>query len=168
MEKLREEAGAEAAAGRIVIAHLGNGASMAAVQRRKGHRHHDGANAGRRADDGHPLAATSIPACCCICSRKEDAARRRWIIWSITARGCSASRASVPTCATSRAARRRSPRRRGDRRCTAIMRRSSSAALAAALGGLDTLVFTAGIGTNAADDPLADLPGAGVSGHSTR
>jgi acetate kinase len=36
MQELRTEAGAEVAKGRIIIAHLGNGASMAAVHHRKG------------------------------------------------------------------------------------------------------------------------------------
>ena len=55
MTRLREVAGDAAADGRVLIAHLGNGASMAAVRSRQGHRHHDGTDARRRTDDGHPL-----------------------------------------------------------------------------------------------------------------
>ena len=50
----------------LVIAHLGNGASLCAVARRPQRRQHHGLHRRRRPDDGHALRARSIPACCSI------------------------------------------------------------------------------------------------------
>ena len=63
-------------------------------------------------------------------------------------RGCSAFPGSVPTCATSWAVARPLPPRPSSISATAS--RAKLGSLAAALGGLDTVVFTAGIGEHAA------------------
>ncbi len=55
---------ARAAQGRTVVLHLGNGASMCALDRSQC-RLDDGLHRGRRAADGHTRPATSIPASCC-------------------------------------------------------------------------------------------------------
>ena len=53
---------ARAARGRTVVLHLGNGASMCALERGPQRREHDGLHRGRRPADGHALRRASIPA----------------------------------------------------------------------------------------------------------
>ena len=53
-----------AAAGRTVVAHLGNGASMCALRGGQERRHDDELHARRRARDGHPLRLARPRACC--------------------------------------------------------------------------------------------------------
>ena len=48
MEELERLAGSEAASGRVILAHLGNGASLAAVRRRQIRRHEHGLHPDRR------------------------------------------------------------------------------------------------------------------------
>jgi len=62
---------------------------------------------------------------------------------------CSAYPAPAPTCAICSPAKKATRARRKPWRCFATRRRKWIGAFAAALGGLDTLVFTAGIGENA-------------------
>ena len=55
MEELARLAGAEAAQGRVILAHLGNGASLAAVHRRQIRGHEHEFHPDRRRADEHPL-----------------------------------------------------------------------------------------------------------------
>ena len=57
----------KAAAGKVVVLHLGNGASMCAMAGRAQHGEHHGLHRGRRLADGHALPATSIRASCSTC-----------------------------------------------------------------------------------------------------
>ena len=114
------------AAGRVIVAHLGNGASLCAHARRPQRRHHHGLHAARRAGDGHALRRArsrrgALPAA----AERPDAPSRSRTC-SITAPACSACPALAPTCATAgrsddpaaREARRpvRLPHRPRDRR----------------------------------------------------
>ena len=138
----------EIADGRVVVAHLGNGCSACALE--------DGVSVattmGFTALDGLPMGTR-----CGELDRRRRAApdpaeehgrRRRLSICSIAARACSdypGFRRIFANCwpATSRARGLRS-------RCSAIGSPVTSRRLAAALGGLDGVVFTAGVGENAA------------------
>ena len=55
MEELERVAGNDASRGRVILAHLGNGSSLAAVRQGKERRHDDGVHAGRRSPDEHAL-----------------------------------------------------------------------------------------------------------------
>jgi len=54
------------AQGRVIVAHLGNGASMCAMLDGRSRGDDHGLHRGRGPDDGHPCPVPSIPACCCI------------------------------------------------------------------------------------------------------
>ena len=98
MEELARVAGAGAAKGRVVLAHLGNGASVTAVRARQERRHQHGPHAYVRAADEQPLRRPGSGACLV---PGADGARERpsnSTTWSTTSRGFLASRRRAPTC----------------------------------------------------------------------
>ena len=63
--------------GRVIVAHLGSGASMCAHAGRPERREHHGLYRARRAADGNAARARSIPASCSISSPRRACRRRR-------------------------------------------------------------------------------------------
>ena len=133
--------------GKTVVLHLGNGASMCALQAgasvasTMGFTALDGLPMGTRCgalDPGVMLYLMDERGWTCAPSRS----------WSISSRGCSACQASPATCARSWPSSEPRARLAIDLYCYRIGRELGS--LAAALGGLDAIVFTGGIGENAA------------------
>ena len=127
MEELERLAGAEAARGRVILAHLGNGASLAAVREGKSvdtsmsFTPTAGVPMSTRSGDLDPglvwyLARTERT------RRKADSTR-----WSISSPACSASPRPVPTCATCWNVKRRTCGRPKRSRCFATRSRNGSA-----------------------------------------
>ena len=125
---------------RIVSCHLGAGASLCAIARRRLGRHHDGLHAARGARDGDPLGERRPRADAVAARSTGHPPRGADATRSSTARACSAS-AAAPTCARSSSARADGD---GDARLAFDVYlhrlRGTIAAMAAALGGLDVLV----------------------------
>ena len=141
---------------RVIVAHLGNGASLCAlldgrsVASTMGFTALDGLMMGTRTRLDRPRGA-ALPH-----GREGHDEPRRWRGCSTRNPGCSASPASRTTCA--RCWRPSDPRAKlaVDLFVYRVAREIGS--LAAALGGLDALVFTAGIGEHAAPVRDCDLP----------
>ena len=146
------EVAPEVAGGRVIVAHLGSGASMCAL---RGGRSVE-STMGFTALDGLPMGT------------RPGQLDPGVVLYLIEQKGMSAAEVDA-TCSTSESRPegplrhlQRHARPAGERRPAARPSRStisSTAArcmagqLAAALGGLDAFVFTAGIGENAARDP---------------
>ena len=126
----------------IVTCHLGAGASLAAVRDGRVGRHHDGLHAARGARDGDALGQRR-PGPGALAGAAGARARRRCTTRSSAARGCSGSPARR-TCARCSRATTATRGSRSTSTCTGWRR--GVAAMAAALGGLDALVFTGGVG----------------------
>ena len=158
----------EIARGRVIVAHLGSGAERVRAPQRQERR--PAASASRRstACAWARGPARSIPAWCCTCSRASGSPRRKSRRCSTRSRACWAFPASATTCATSRAAASPSARLAVDYFVYRAAREIGG--LAAVLGGIDGLVFTAGIGENSAEIRRADLRGRapGSASSSTR
>jgi Acetokinase family len=92
--------------------------------------------------------APSIPASCCIFSRRSDYRSRRSRRSSTLDRACSASRRQQRHA---RLARERRERRPTGGRLFVYRAAQEIGAFAAVLGGVDALVFTAGIGERSAE-----------------
>ena len=137
---------------RIVSCHLGAGASLCAIARRALGRHDDGLHAARGAGDGDPLGQRRPgPAAVAARARAGCRARGARATRSSTTPGCSGSPARADMREVLDARRRRRRRRRGSRSRSTLHRlRAGIAAMAAALGGLDALVFTGGVGEHSA------------------
>ena len=139
---------ARAAAGRVVVAHLGNGSSLCALRGGRsvattmGFSPLDGLPMGTRCGSLDPGVVLLFLDHLHLDARAIEA---------LLVQGVGpprASRASPATCGRCSPAPTRGPPRRSISTSTAIGRELGS--LAAALGGLDGLVFTAGIGEHAA------------------
>ena len=135
-------------AGRVVVAHLGNGASMCAMRGGQQRREHDGLHRARRPADGHALRRARSRRDALPDGRAEDGRARDREARSTSSRACSACPASRATCARCSPATSRARELAVDLFVYRIGRELGS--LAAALGGLDALVFTGGIGEHAA------------------
>jgi acetate kinase len=149
MQELAREAGAEAARGRVIVAHLGNGASMAAVKGGEpvdttmGFTPAGGLMMGTRSGDLDPGVLLYLQ------EEKEhspqavrDIVNRRSGLLGVS--GISSDMQDLLT------------RESSDSRAAEAVAlycyqaKKFLGAMAATLGGLDTLIFTAGIGENAA------------------
>ena len=126
MGELARLAGAEAAQGRVILAHLGNGASLAAVR--------DGkpvdTSMSFTPTAGVPMSTRSgdlDPGLVWYLARTEDMTRSNSTRWSISSPGCSACRRPVPTCVTCSNVKRRTCGRLKRSRCFATRSRNGSA-----------------------------------------
>ena len=103
MGELERLAGAETAQGRftangrVILAHLGNGASLAAVRGGKTRGHQHEFHPGRRSADEHPLRRSSIPDWFGIWRAPRASMLNDSMSWSISSPACSAFRRPVPT-----------------------------------------------------------------------
>ena len=139
----------EIADGRVIVAHLGSGASLCALKDGKsvdstlGFTALDGLCMGTRPGALDPgVVLLSVPG-------PGALARRRSRRCSTRSPACSASRASATTCAICSASSEPAARLAVD---YFVYRAAKEiGALAAVLGGVDGLVFTAGIGENSAE-----------------
>ena len=139
----------EIAAGRVIVAHLGSGASMCAMKEGQEHRQHarlhrarwpvHGHEARRGRSRRHPLSLPGARA------RPPRTSRRS----STRSPACSAFPGSATTCAT--CSRSDAPAARLAIDYFVYRAAKEIGALAAVLGGIDGLVFTAGIGENSAE-----------------
>ena len=156
---------AHAAAGQTVVLHLGNGASMCAMLRRPQHHEHDGLHGRRRPADGHAHRHPRPGRASLSHAGAQDGRRgdREAALQSIgTARRVGQFERHA------RAPRGTEPRAKlaVDLFVYRIGRELGS--LAAALGGLDAIVFTAGIGENSAAIREARVPRGGMARRRTR
>ena len=143
------EVAPEIADGRVIVAHLGSGASLCALTQRQERRQHARLHRARRPVHGHAARRARsgrrpppVPD-----PRPRRARRSRRC--STRSRACSASPASATTCATCSATASRRARLAVD---YFVYRAAKEiGALAAVLGGVDGLVFTAGIGEHSAE-----------------
>lgn len=148
MANLREVAGPQAADGRVIIAHLGNGASMAAV----------------RSGKGIDTTMGLTPAGGLIMGTRSGDLDPGVLLYLLEEKGRSPSTVNylvnqrsglIGISGSSSDMRDLLAREAGDPNAAQAIEmycyqaRKHLAALAAALGGLDTLVFTAGVGGNA-------------------
>ena len=118
-------------------------------QRRRKRRYHHGLHRAGRTADGHALRrARSGRAALSAAGAGMDARQARKSC-SIADRACWASRASAATCAICWQCR--AARRAKRSICSSSASRARSARWRRRLGGLDGLVFTAGIGENSAE-----------------
>ena len=138
--------GPAAADGRVVVAHLGSGASMCAMRGRKsvattmGFTALDGLPMGRRCGNLDPGVVLYL-----MQEKGMTAAEVSDLLYQQSA--CSAFPASATTCETLLASDR-SARERGGR-AVRLPYRARAGLAGRRLGGLDALVFTAGIGEHA-------------------
>ena len=133
----------EIAEGRVIVAHLGSGASLCALKHRKS----VDSSLGFTALDGICMGtrpAPSTPASSSICSRAWGFRRKRSRRFSTRNRVCLESPASAATCEPSS----EDPKARLAVDYFVYQAAKEIGALAAVLGGIDGLVFTAGIGEN--------------------
>ena len=149
LEALRQDAGKEVADGRLVLAHLGNGASLAAVQQGRsmdtsmGFTPAAGVPMGTRSGDLDPGLVRYLAQAHGMDARAFD----RMVNHESGLLGLSGSSADVRELLAIEA---------GDPRAAEALAvfcyriRQTIGGFAATLGGLDTLVFTGGIGENAA------------------
>ena len=169
MGELARLAGAEAAQGRVILAHLGNGASLAAV--------HDGkamdTSMGFTPTAGVPMSTRSgdlDPGLVWYLARTEQmtatAIQRDGQFHSPGLLGVSETSSDMRDLLD--AGKRRTCGRPKRWRCFATRSKKWIGAFAAALGGLDTLVFAGGIGENAPLGPRPHLRGLGFPWHRTR
>ncbi|MFZ1932794.1 MAG: acetate/propionate family kinase [Thermoguttaceae bacterium] len=148
VSKLREIAGPQAANGRVLIAHLGNGASMAAVREGRGIdttmglTPAGGLMMGTRSGDLDPGIIIYL--------LQEKGRSPSTIDYLVNQRsgliGVSGSSSDMRDLLGREAA---DPHAAQAVEMFCYQARKFVAAMAAALGGLDTFVFTAGVGTNA-------------------
>ena len=113
-------------------------------------RHHDGAHADRRAHDGHAhrRSRSGRARSTCCGETGYDAARLDRLVERES--GLLGVSGTTPTCRRCSDDGARRARARWRSRCSATRCASRSAPSRRALGGLDTLVFTGGIGEHAA------------------
>jgi acetate kinase len=147
MHRLDEVAGAQAASGRVIVAHLGNGASMAAVRNRKsmdttmGLTPVGGLIMGTRSGDLDPGVLLYL--------LEEKDRSPATVDYLVNQRsgliGISGSSSDMRAL-LEREASDPHAKQAVDMFC--YQARKFLGAMAAALGGLDTLVFTAGVGAN--------------------
>ena len=144
---------------RLVVCHLGGGASATAVRGRALGGHQHGLQPPRGAGDGDPVGIARPRRAPAPDPARRDRPRRR-------CGGCSTRRAAWrpwrarPTCARWRRARRRRRRapRAGRWPCTTTAWPATVAAMTAALGGLDAVVFTGGRGGGLGARPRRGRP----------
>lgn len=149
MDELERVAGANASAGRIIIAHLGNGASMAAVAGRKsvdttmGFSPLSGLAMGTRCGDLDPAAVLFL-----LAEKKMSVADVNSLLNTQSGLlGVSGTSSDMHDLLQREAA---DPHAALAVDLFCYQAAKHAAALAVALGGLDTLVFTGGIGEHAA------------------
>ena len=138
---------ARAAAGKTVVCHLGNGSSMCAIEAGGEHRQHDGIHRARRAADGHALRRHRSRRAALPDGRAQMDARaiEKLLYKKSGLLGVSGISSDMRKLLDSNDPRAQLA---VDLFVYRIGRELGS--LAAALGGLDALVFTAGIGENSA------------------
>jgi acetate kinase len=148
LEKLREVAGAEAAQGRLLIAHLGNGASMAAVKGGKsldttmGLTPAGGLMMGTRSGDLDPGVLLYL-----LEEKGRTAAAADYLVNQLSGLvGVSGSSSDMRDLLSHEA---EDPHAAQAVELYCYQARKYVGAMAATLGGLDTFVFTAGVGANA-------------------
>jgi acetate kinase len=149
MEELARLAGEKSARGRLVLAHLGNGASLAAVR--------DGASIdttmGFTPAAGLPMSTRSgdlDPGLVSYFSRSENMTAEQFQRMVNHESGLLGISETSPDVRDLLAAESADPRAAEAIALFCYQARKGVGAFAAALGGLDTLVFTGGIGENAA------------------
>ena len=147
MEKLRVDAGAEAALGRVLIAHLGNGASMAAVKAGKsmdttmGLTPAGGLMMGTRSGDLDPGLLLYL-----LEEKERSPATVDYLINQRSGLiGVSGSSSDMRDLLARESS---NPHAAQAVEMFCYQARKHLGAMAAVLGGLDTLIFTAGIGEN--------------------
>jgi acetate kinase len=149
LQQLEREAGEEAAGGRVIIAHLGNGASMAAVRGGKpvdttmGLTPAGGLMMGTRSGDLDPGVMLYLAEQAGL----SPAGARQLVNERSGLLGVSGSSSDMQELLSREAA---DPAAALAVELFCYQARKFVGALAAVLGGLDTLIFTAGIGENAA------------------
>ena len=148
------------AAGRVIVAHLGDGASLCALQRRL----QVNTTLGFRLSTASAWARApgrSTPVSCCTSSRGWGSTRprSRTSIWRSGLLGLSEIASDMRVLLASD-----DPRARLAVDYFVFRAAKEIGALAASLGGLDALVFTAAVGERLPGDPPADRPGLGVAG----
>ena len=128
MEELARLAGTEAAQGRVILAHLGNGASLAAVR--------DGKSVDTSMSftptAGVPMSTRSgdlDPGLLWYLAAPNKSTPNNSTRWSISSPDCSAYRRPVPTCATCLSARQRMCGRLKRSRCFVTRSREMTVAL---------------------------------------
>ena len=159
------EVAPEIANGRVIVAHLGSGASLCAHARPQEHRHHDELHGHGRAVHGHAARALD-PGIVLYLFQKlglsvkqvEDVLYKKSGLLGIS--GISNDMRDLLG--------RSEPEARLAVDYFVYRAAKEIGALAAVLGGVDALVFTAGIGENSGRDPQADQRGLGVAGNRTR
>ena len=143
---------------RLIIAHLGNGASVSAVRERHLRRYVDGLHAAGGPHDGHAQrhdrpGHAHLPAAAQGPGRRSARSRAQSRIGLLGVSGVSSDMRQV--LAADAAA--------GDRRARLAVDvyvhrlRQTIGAMAATLGGVDALVFTAGVGEHCGGDPRRSL-----------
>ena len=149
MENLRRVAGAEAADGRVIVAHLGNGASMAAVRggagvdTTMGFTPAGGLMMGTRSGDLDPGVLVYL-----LVEKGRTPATVDYLVNQRSGLiGVSGSSSDVRDLLSREA---EDPHAAEAIELYCYLARKHLGALAAVLGGLDTLVFTAGVGAYAA------------------
>ncbi len=165
LQELAKEAGAPAAQGKLIIAHLGNGASMAAIE------------GGRSLDTTMGLT----PAGGLVMSTRSGDLDPGVILYLLQEKGMTP--AAVNHLINHQAgllgisgisSDMQDLLAQADKKADAALAveifcyqaRKFVGALAAALGGLDTLIFTGGIGENSAAIRATHLCALGISGHA--
>ena len=148
MGELARLAGAEAAQGRVILAHLGNGASLAAVR--------DGKSVDTSMSftptAGVPMSTRSgdlDPGLVWYLARTENMSAKQFNEMVNFQSGLLGCRKPVPTCATCSTCETQDVRAAEAVALFCYQVKKWIGAFAAALGGLDTLVFAGGIGENA-------------------
>jgi len=141
MEELARVAGAQAAQGRVILAHLGNGASLAAVRdgHVRGHQHEFYAEC--RGAHEHPFGRSRSGLVWYLSRTKDE--RKQFNEMVNFQSGLLGYPKPVPTCVTYWTMRRRTFGRLRRSRSFCYQVKKWLGAFAAALGGLDTLVFAA-------------------------
>jgi acetate kinase len=149
LQELRREAGAEVATGRVIIAHLGNGASMAAVRGGKpvdttmGFTPAGGLMMGTRTGDLDPAVVLFLVEQAGL----QPAAVREMVNARSGLLGVSGTSSDMQELLAREAT---DPAAALAIELFCYQAKKFAGAMVALLGGLDTLVFTAGIGENAA------------------
>ena len=139
----------EIADGRVIVAHLGSGASLCALKQRQERRQHARLHGARRPLHGHAARRARSRRRPVPVPDPRDCRPRRSRRCSTRSRACSASPASATTCATCSAA---PSRRRGWPSTTSSTARPRRSARWPRCSAASTaLVFTAGIGENSAE-----------------
>ena len=144
-------AGPAAAQGRVILAHLGNGASLAAVRDGKS----VDTSMGFTPAAGVPMSTRSgdlDPGVAWYMVRTEKMTPKQFNkMINHAVRAARASPKPVPTCVTCSTAKRSDIRAAEAVALFCYQVKKWIGAFAAALGGLDTLVFAGGIGENAGE-----------------